>query len=185
MCVDDELLNTYLDGELAEPWRTQVEEHLGYCNACRQRLEQLRSLHEKIVASALPMEDIKVHEDRVLAYFEKNRFPEDRKANIFRKKVQVKLVPALITTAAAFVVVFIGAFVLFGTNGRQTQEILPGVSPSIDSANVRQVSDTPEVTLDSFSLEQIVQHLDAMGYAVKLEVKAVTPLDDTTDVGTE
>jgi anti-sigma factor RsiW len=177
MCVDDELLNTYLDGELAEPWRTQVEEHLSYCSACKQRLEQLRSLHQKVVMAALPMEDIQVRQDRVLSYFEKSRFPANKKFGIFRKKIQVKLVPALITTAAAFVVVFIGAFVLFGTNGRQTQEILPGVSTPIDSANVRQVSDMPEVTLSSFSLEQIVQHLDSMGYAVKLEVKAVTPLE--------
>ncbi|AEV27976.1 hypothetical protein SpiGrapes_0112 [Sphaerochaeta pleomorpha str. Grapes] len=177
MCVDDELLNTFLDGELAEPWRTQVEEHLSYCSACKQRLEQLRTLHEKIASAALRMEDIKPRQDRVLSYFEKSRFPSNKKMGIFRKKIQVKLVPALITTAAAFVVVFIGAFVLFGTNGQQTQQILPGVSTPIDSVNVRQVSDMQEVTLDSFSLEQIVQHLDSMGYAVKLEVKAVTPLD--------
>jgi len=178
MCVDDELLNTYLDGELDEPWRTQVEEHLGYCNACRQRLDQLRQLQQRIASAVLPDEDISLRQDRVLAFFEKSRFPmKDKKMHIFRKKVQVRLVPALMTTAAAFVVVFIGSFVLFGTNASQAQDILPGIATPMDSANVRQVSDTQSVTLDSFSLEQIVQHLDAMGYAVKLEVKAVTPLE--------
>ena len=178
MCVDDELLSTYLDGELEEPWRTQVEEHIGYCNACRQRLEQLKQLHERVVDAVLSDGDIQFRQDRVLAFFEKSRFPSgNKKMHIFRKKVQVKLVPALITTAAAFVVVFIGAFVLFGTNADQGQDILPGVATPIDSANVRQVSDMQSVTLDSFSLEQIVQHLDAMGYAVKLEVKAVKPLE--------
>ncbi|MDT4761765.1 zf-HC2 domain-containing protein [Sphaerochaeta sp. PS] len=177
MCVDDELLNTYLDGELDEPWRTQVEEHLGYCNACRQRLDQLRLLQKRIASAALPDEDILLRQERVLSYFEKSRFPVKHKSmHIFRKRIQVRLVPALITTAAAFVVVFIGAFVLFGTNGNQAQDILPGIATPMDSANVRQVSDVQSVTLDSFSLEQIVQHLDAMGYAVKLEVKAVTPL---------
>ncbi|MDD4574620.1 MAG: zf-HC2 domain-containing protein, partial [Sphaerochaeta sp.] len=58
MCVDDELLNTYLDGELDEPWRTQVEEHLGYCNACRQRLDQLRQLQQRIASAVLSDEDI-------------------------------------------------------------------------------------------------------------------------------
>lgn len=177
MCVDDELLNTYLDGELDEPWRTQVEEHLGYCNACRQRLDQLRQLQQRIASAVLSDEDISQRQARVLAYFEKSRFPmKDKKMHIFHKKVKVRLVPAIMTTAAAFVVVFIGAFVLFGTNSSQTQDILPGIATPMDSANVRQVSETQSVTLDSFSLEQIVQHLDAMGYAVKLEVKAVTPL---------
>ena len=178
MCVDDELLNTYLDDELQEPWRTQVQEHLGYCNACRQRLEQLRSLHQKLVDARLGDSEIKARQERVFAYFEKTRFPStNKKMHIFRKKIQVKLVPALITSAAAFVVVFIGAFVLFGTNPQQGQEILPGVASPIDSAHIRQVTDVQKPSLDSFSLEQIVQHLDAMGYAVKLELKAVTPLE--------
>lgn len=97
--------------------------------------------------------------------------------HIFRKKIQIKLVPALITSAAAFVVVFIGAFMLFGTQPQMGQEILPGVVQPIDSAHIRQVTDVQKPSLDSFSLEQIVQHLDAMGYAVKLELKAVTPLE--------
>ncbi len=178
MCVDDELLNTYLDEELQEPWRTQVQEHLGYCNACRQRLEQFKELNTKIADAVLSDEDIKLRQDRVLSYFEKTRFPStNKKMHIFRKRIQVKLVPALITSAAAFVVVFIGAFVLFGTNPQQSQLILPGVATPIDSANIRQVSDVQKPSLDMFSLEQIVQHLDAMGYAVKLEVKAVTPIE--------
>ncbi len=177
MCVDDELLNTYLDGELQEPWRTQVQEHLSYCNACRQRLEQLRSLHEKIADAVLPDAEIKARQDRVLQYFEKTRFDSSsKKFHIFRKRVQVRLVPALITSAAAFVVIFIGAFVFFGNNSQQGQEILPGVASPIDSAHIRQVTEIQQPSLDDFSLDQIIQHLDAMGYAVKLELKAVTPL---------
>ncbi|MBJ2355747.1 MAG: zf-HC2 domain-containing protein [Sphaerochaeta sp.] len=178
MCVDDELLNTYLDGELQEPWRTQVQEHLGYCNACRQRLEQLRALHQKVADAVLPDSEISARQDRVLQYFEKTRFSSsNKKMHIFRKKIQVRLVPALITSAAAFVVVFIGAFVLFGNSSQQGQEILPGVASQIDSAHIQQVTEVQQPSLDMFSLEQIVQHLDAMGYAVKLEVKAVTPLE--------
>jgi anti-sigma factor RsiW len=172
------LLNTYLDGELQEPWRTQVQEHLGYCNACRQRLEQLRALHQKVADAVLPDSEISARQDRVLQYFEKTRFSSSsKKMHIFRKKIQVRLVPALITSAAAFVVVFIGAFVLFGNSAQQGQEILPGVAPPIDSAHIQQVTEVQQPSLDMFSLEQIVQHLDAMGYAVKLEVKAVTPLE--------
>lgn len=178
MCVDDELLNTYLDDELQEPWKTQVQEHLGYCNACRQRLEQLRALHQKVMDAVISDGEIQARQDRVFAYFEKTRFPSaSKKRTLFRKKIQVRLVPALITSAAAFVVVFIGAFVLFGTNPQQGQEILPGVASPIDSTHIRQVTEVQKPSLEMFSLEQIVQHLDALGYAVKLEVKAVTPLE--------
>lgn len=86
------------------------------------------------------------------------------------------MVPALLTSAAAFVIVFIGAFVLFGSNSKQTEQILPGVAAPVDSANVRQVSEVKPKTLDDYSLEQIVQYLDSKGYAVKLEVKAVEPI---------
>jgi hypothetical protein len=89
----------------------------------------------------------------------------------------VKLAPAILTSAAAFVVVFIASFVLFSSNPQQRQEILPGVADPIDSTHIRQVSDSPRPSLDSFSLEQIVNHLDKLGYAVKLELKAITPLE--------
>lgn len=175
MCVDDELLNTYLDGELQEPWRTQVEQHLGYCNACRGRLEQLKALDHTMQSASLTEEEIQGRQEKVLSYFEKNRFG-NKKIRLFARRVQVRLVPALLTSAAAFVIVFIGAFVLFGTNSKQAEEILPGVAAPVDSANVRQVSDVKQKTLDDYSLEQIVQYLDSKGYAVKLEVKAVQPI---------
>ena len=31
MCIDSQMLSAYLDGELPEPYRTQVEEHLEHC----------------------------------------------------------------------------------------------------------------------------------------------------------
>jgi predicted anti-sigma-YlaC factor YlaD len=177
MCVDDELLNSYLDGELQEPWNTQVREHLGYCSACRGRLAQLKALTERISSVALTDEELQPSRERILAYFEKTKFPAAQKNTpFFRRRFEVKFGPALLT-AAAFVVVVIGTFVFFGPNTPEGQEILPGVVAPLDSEHIRQVSDTPKPTLDMFTLEQIVQHLDAMGYAVKLEVKAVTPLD--------
>ncbi|MFA6775422.1 MAG: zf-HC2 domain-containing protein [Sphaerochaetaceae bacterium] len=175
MCVDDELLNTYLDGELQEPWRTQVEQHLGYCNACRGRLAQLKALDETMKKASLSNEEIQDRQEKVLSYFEKSRFG-NKKVSFFARRVQVRLVPALLTSAAAFVIVFIGAFVLFGSNSKQTEQILPGVAAPVDSANVRQVSEVKPKTLDDYSLEQIVQYLDSKGYAVKLEVKAVEPI---------
>lgn len=174
MCVDDELLSTYLDGELQEPWKTQVAQHLQYCKACKSRFMQLQALDAKLKSATLSDDAVKEREARVLVYFERNRLASPKKTSLFRKKVQVSLVPALLSSAAAFVVVFIGAFVLFGTNPKQTQTLLPGIASSVDSANVRQVSEVRPQSLDSYSVEQIVEYLAQKGYAV--ELKAVEPI---------
>ncbi|MFA5448471.1 MAG: zf-HC2 domain-containing protein [Sphaerochaeta sp.] len=177
MCVDDELLSTFLDGELTEPWKTQVAEHLGYCSACRTRLSQLQQLSERLTSVTLTEDEMAASKDRVLAFFETTKFPTATdKVPFLKRRFELKLAPALLS-AAAFVVVVVGAFVFFSPNSPHGQEILPGVVAPIDSEHIRQVTDLPKPTLDMFSLEQIIQHLDAMGYAVKLEVKAVTPIE--------
>lgn len=177
MCVDDELLSTYLDGELGEPWRTQVAEHLQYCAACRLRLGQLESLHSRLQSVALTGSEMEESRKRVLSFFEATKFPGANKhPSLWRRRFVLKLGPALLS-AAAFVVVVIGTFIFFSPNTPQGQEILPGVVAPIDSEHIRQVTDLARPDLGMFSLEQIIQHLDAMGYAVKLEVKAVTPLE--------
>ena len=92
MCVDDELLSTYLDGELDEPWRTQVAEHLQYCQACRLRLGQLEALHEKLQSVALTEGEMEGSRERVMAFFEATKFPAvDTKLSFWRRKFELKL----------------------------------------------------------------------------------------------
>lgn len=177
MCLDDALLNSYLDDELLEPWKTQVEEHLSYCNGCQMRLEQLKELNDTLKSATIGDDEITIRADRVMSFFEKNRFDSSKKQNIFRRKIQLNLVPALITSAAAFVVVFIGSFVLFGTNNQQTSAILPEVMLPIESSQVQQVSSKQNTSLEDFSLSEIIHYLDSQGYAVTLEVKTVDPLN--------
>jgi predicted anti-sigma-YlaC factor YlaD len=181
MCLDDALLNSYLDGELQEPWKTQVEEHLSYCSGCQLRFNQLKGLVDNLKNATMSDEDIAPRSDRVLKYFEQNRFNTPPKKNLFKKKVQVNLVPALLTSAAAVVVVFIGSFVLFGSNSKQTSEIMPEVMLPIESNQLEQVSDYEKASLDDYSLSEIVRYLDSQGYAVKLELKTVNPLEDTPE----
>lgn len=183
MCLDDQILNTYLDGELAEPWKTQVEEHLGYCPACHARQERLLALHRTIQAAALTDSEIEPHKRKIMSYMENNYFTGRRKMSFFQKKLNVGI-PALLTSAAAFVVVFVGAFVLFGTNARQTAEILPEVSPLVNQGNIVQVRATDNAgssrTLDDYSLEEIMTFLNTKGYDVDVTLRArdIVPLDD-------
>ncbi len=103
--------------------------------------------------------------------------------SFFQKKLNVGI-PALLTSAAAFVVVFVGAFVLFGTNARQTAEILPEVSPLVNQGNIVQVRATDNAgssrTLDDYSLEEIMTFLNTKGYDVDVTLRArdIVPLDD-------
>lgn len=180
MCLDDALLNSYIDGELQEPWKTQVEEHLSYCSGCQLRLNQLKQLVDTLQKSTVEEEQIAPRSDRVLKYFEENRFKAPPKKSVFKKKIQVSLVPALLTSAAAVVVVFIGSFVLFGSNSKQTSEIMPEVMLPIDSSKLQQVSVEEKSSLSDYSLAEIVKYLDSKGYAVKLEVKSVSPIDNET-----
>ena len=50
MCIDEALLSSYLDGELKEPYKSQTEEHLAHCSACRARLERLRTISQALAA---------------------------------------------------------------------------------------------------------------------------------------
>ncbi len=179
MCLDDQILNTYMDGELAEPWKTQVEEHLSYCPACKARYEQLLALHKTIAGAELTDAEIKPHQEKVLSYIKNNYLDKNKKVSFFHRKLKVGI-PAIITAAAAFVVVFIGAFVLFGTSGEQTAQIIPGMTMNVDGSNIMQVraSDniTASKTLDSYTLEEILQYLDGRGFEVDVRIKGISPL---------
>ena len=71
MCLDDQILNTYLDNELTEPWKSQVEEHLSYCSSCRTRYQNLLKISDAVKSAELTSDEIQPHQDRVLSMIEK------------------------------------------------------------------------------------------------------------------
>lgn len=177
MCVDDQMLSAYLDGELEEPWKTQVSQHLAYCAACRTRYEHLRSLDAALKDDVPAHEDEAHRQERVLAYFEKTRFATHRKpAGFLRRRVQVTLVPALLSSAAAFVVVFVGAFSLGEQNGVPAGRELPSAVHPLDASAVRQVSYEVPEGLGAYSVGEIVRYLNDQGYDVTLSEKRIDPV---------
>lgn len=178
MCLDDQILNTYIDGELAEPWKSQVEEHLSYCDSCRSRYQSLKELSGIIKDSSLTEEEIKPHQDRVLSMIEKNCLSK-KKPNILRMTLKFKLTQ-LVGVAAAFVIVFVGAWSVF--SGNSDNEIpLPELNNSIDIANITPVRATDNSatskTLDSYTLDDILKNLDARGYDVDIRLKSIQPIN--------
>ena len=136
MCLDDQILNTYLDGELTEPWKSQVEEHLSYCSSCRTRYQNLLSIKGAMKNAELSDEEIQPRMDRVLSMIEKNYLSKNKKQSFLRRTFKLTA-PQLLGVAAAFVVVFVGSWAVFGGKGNSNNAIpLPDVSTSIDATNI-------------------------------------------------
>ena len=174
MCIDAQMLSAYLDGELKEPYRTQVEEHLEYCSACRHHLEDMKALDERISGAAYPQEELTRKKDQIFQLLDKKYFQEGKKISFIRRRLEVS-VPAFMTAAAAVVFIFIGGFMFFGTSAEQTGDILPSFALQADGSNVRYVAN--EASLDSFTLEEILHYLDSKGYNVDISIKGLQPLE--------
>lgn len=176
MCIDAQMLSAYLDGELKEPYKSQVTEHLEHCAACQKHLEDFMNLRNKIALDSFPEEVINDKKDIIFKKLEKKYFQGDKKVSFFRRKVALSI-SSMVTAAAAVVFIFIGGFMFFGTNQSQTDEILPSFAVQADSQNVRFVSQGKS-SLDDYTLEEILQYLDAKGYKVDISIKGLQPLDE-------
>ena len=176
MCLDDQILNTYLDGELTEPWKSQVEEHLSYCKSCKHKLEQLQQLDETLKSAELSQEEIQSHQDRVLTMLEKNVLGKKKKS-IFKKQFKFSM-PQLMGVAAAFVIVFVGAWSA-GSARSNNVIAMPEVNSSIDISSITPVKAQETKSLDSYSLDEIIKNLDSRGYDVDVRLKSITPVDVT------
>lgn len=177
MCIDEQLLSAYYDKNVCEPYKTQVAEHLSYCSACRLRLEKFKKLDDVIRTSLLTDDDISRKKDSMFSYLGKKYFEQgSNKIGFFHKKFLMGI-PSLVTAAAGVVLVFIGGFVLFGSNSAQTSEIVPSFNVNAESSNLQFVSQK-EKTLDSYSLEEILKYLDQKGYDVDISIKGLKPLQD-------
>ena len=176
MCIDDQLLSAYLDGELQEPFRSQVEEHIGYCQACAERLEEMRRQAQDLRDAAFDRVALEANKDKVWQKLDGKFFQEDGKKSRFRRKIELSL-PGFITAAAAVVFIFVGSFIFFGNNDQQTDELLPSFSVHADAQNVQFVSQKAD-SLDNYTLEEILSYLDSKGYDVDISIKGLSPIGE-------
>ena len=181
MCLDDQILNTYLDNELTEPWKSQVEEHLSYCSSCRTRYQNLLKISDAVKSAELTSDEIQPHQDRVLSMIEKNYLSKGKGKKSFLHRTFKLSAPQLIGVAAAFVVVFVGSWAVFGHNNATDSTILlPDVNTTIDLNNITQTRSSDNAatskSLENYSLDEILKNLDARGYDVDIRLKSIQPL---------
>ena len=181
MCLDDQVLSTYIDGELAEPWKTQVEEHLLHCETCKSRYNQLKTLGSDIKSARLREEEFAVQRERVWQYLEKNCVAVV-KERFIEKRLSFKA-PVLVAAAAALVI-FFSAGIYFAANSKKSDiPEIPGFSGKIEHetnnpiVSVRATDSAPAaMSLQDLTIEEILQLLDDRGFEVDLRLKSVEPL---------
>jgi hypothetical protein len=50
MCLDQEILSAYLDGEVMSHWKAKIEGHLAWCETCRMNLARLERTRRLLMA---------------------------------------------------------------------------------------------------------------------------------------
>ncbi|MCF7934486.1 MAG: zf-HC2 domain-containing protein [Spirochaetia bacterium] len=197
MCLDDKTLSAYIDGELGEPWKTQVEEHLVHCNDCSARYAQLKALGNSIQAARIQDNEFADQKDRVWNYL-KNSVISEEPSRFFKRRFYIRT-PAIVGIAAAFVCVLALNVFILSTSGMQ-QDIADAPIPVITSevqepaapaarGEMLNVSATDSVAvaniLEDLSVEDILKMLDERGFEVDLRLKNVEELPVTFEVETQ
>ena len=180
MCLDEQILNTYIDGELTEPWKSQVGEHLSFCDACKSRMAGIQATRDSIRAAVLPDEEIEFRKKRVLLNIEKNHLGKRRGIRRFLHKTFTLSARGLVGMAAAFVVVFIGSWTILGGSKDESRPLVADIPSPVALSNITPVraSDNAATskTLEDYSLDDILRSLDARGYDVDIRIKSISPI---------
>jgi hypothetical protein len=109
MCVDDQLLSAFIDGELDGNHSEQVKVHLAECSDCRKRMEGMRRISAALSSGTLREEDIALSSRRVAARLDHVIDPASSRGFWSRRFS----VPAPLALAAMLVLVLVsGMFAL-------------------------------------------------------------------------
>jgi hypothetical protein len=92
MCPDREILSSYLDGEVEEPWKARIAEHLESCAECRGAYGNLERLDG--VLRADPSPDFRESQVRVRSAVARPSPAGSYRVSLWRRRVAVPL-PAL------------------------------------------------------------------------------------------
>lgn len=180
MCPDEQLLSTYLDGELKEPWLSQVLEHLEWCTVCQQNLERLKNVKKATENAKLEEEKVETSKKRVLNFLNKNTLATKKKSlrgklsNLIRAKAFWPVLSAVTT--------FCFCLIVLNPLPKKSDIIpypdLPTILELDNIVPVRTTDNyTTDTTLKNYSLEEILKYLNDMGYEITLRNKKIEPLN--------
>lgn len=173
MCLNEQMINSFIDNELQEPWISQIQEHLNSCAACRKTYESLLGMKNALKSIDLSDQEISESSKKVHQFIHSNK---EKDKSFLKKHFSVSL-PMMVTAAAAFVVVFVGAFFFMSDSDSLNLENIPSIELN-QNASLVPVSDNLELKKDlsTYSVDQIVKELENRGFSVHLDVKEIQVL---------
>lgn len=184
MCVDDQILSAYIDGELSEPWKSQIDEHLEWCEACKKRLTDLKEVHSVVSNAVLEDGAVGLSQNRVMRYLNANVLNKEKHTwlqklhKIVSKKILLPICSAALT--------FCFCLIIFTSPEKVTEITHVDNVPSLSIENITPVRLTDNYTtsqsLSNYSLEDIMEYLDKSGYDVTVKTKAITPINGPTEI---
>lgn len=181
MCLDDQILSEYIDNELIEPWKSQVIEHLNWCEACRSRYEKIKSVNESIGEAALDDDSIKYAQKRIMRYLESNVM--DKPEHKYIRRIKDFFKNRIVMPICATIITFCFCMIVFNHLADNNIPMNTTTQISTDRVIPVRASDnhTTSKTLRDYSLEDIIKHLDESGYDVTISPKVLTPIKSPSD----
>lgn len=126
MCPDRELLSAFFDGEVEDPWRTDIKKHLESCLKCRQILSSYQRLRRILEEDPVP--DCQGAQLRTLEkVIAGSGVIPGKTVPFWKKRLQV---PLPLAAAAAVVLIFLGAFFSLKPGRTSTQLVEAGTKPT-------------------------------------------------------
>jgi anti-sigma factor RsiW len=163
MCPDRELLSAYVDGEVPQPWRGRIAEHLASCPSCSKAAEGYASLGSRLRAAADPNEAALLErlgrnlETRLSAF---DAMAQSRHRNLdhrpgWRRSVSLPLPLAVAAGLTVALLVGLAASVALRPAREPVQSLAAEISP------------TPA---QSTNMEALLQYLDSKDAQVTLTI---------------
>jgi negative regulator of sigma E activity len=110
MCPEHELLSAFLDGEVDEPWKSEIDKHLAGCPHCRQRISAYQNLSRLLKID--PQPDYRLSMKRLKKLIQSGPgIINIKKTPFWKKRLQI---PVPVAAAAASLFIILGT--LFSVN---------------------------------------------------------------------
>ncbi|MDZ7795187.1 MAG: zf-HC2 domain-containing protein [Spirochaetia bacterium] len=174
MCYDEQVISTYVDGELEEPLHREVQKHLESCAYCRSTQAEYRSVKELFLAvSNSPLHDtIAGPQAKARVWQQVQRKTRRETAqNFWHRQIQVPLPLAAGVMAAVAVLVFTLIFSPFSSGIFSSDQ--SGAPLALrDDNNIPEVSTNYPASKNSMpELEQLLRFLSDQGAAVEVKIQ--------------
>ncbi len=172
MCVDDQLLSAFIDGELESGTLDLVKIHLSECPSCRKRLEGMRLVSTALSAGTLSSGEIALSSRRVAVRLDHVLDPVSGRG-FWNRRFSI---PAPLALAAMLVMVLLSGMFVFsvynsGRGGAQAIPLAEGdyseefklLASEVNASEVNGPESAP-------TIQQLFEMLESSGASIEVRI---------------